>query len=104
MKQKGICELPPPGVRQHETTRSEQLKAITLRDGSGMSWAAIDRRLNIHKRIIQKVVLLTLTLKISSIDLDILQGERDWNSFELKTFIDAEKQELTAPVTRGRRA
>ena len=57
MKQKGVREPPPPGVRHHETTRDERLKVITLRDETGMSWAEIGKRLNIRKSTVQKVVL-----------------------------------------------
>ena len=91
MKQKGIRESPPPGVRHHETTRDERLRVITLRDESGMSWAEIGRRLNIHRRTVQKVVLplAALTLKAYSIDKlypDIPQSKRDRHSFESKPF------------------
>ena len=54
MKQKGD-ELPPPGVRHHETTRDERLKVTTLRDKTGMNWTETDKRLNIRKSTVQKV-------------------------------------------------
>ena len=88
MKQKGVREPPPPGVRHHETTRDERLKVITLRDESGMSWAEIGRRLNIHRRSKRVVLpLAALTLKAYSIDRlypDIPQSKRDRRSFESK--------------------
>ena len=56
MKQKGVRDLPPPGVRHHETTHDERLEVITLRDEAGMSRAENGKRLNIRKSTVQKVV------------------------------------------------
>ena len=89
MKQKGVREPPPPGVRHHETTRDERIKVITLRDEVGMGWAEIGRKLNILPRTVQKVVPPRVsTLKAFGIDrlyLDIPQGKKYWHSFKSET-------------------
>lgn len=53
-----------------------------------MSWTEIGRRLNIHKRTVQRVVLPPLTLKaynINNLCLDIPRSRGGWHSFESKT-------------------
>lgn len=54
MKQKGVREQQPEGVRHRETTRDERIKVITLREAE-WSWTKIGNYLNIDRRTCQKV-------------------------------------------------
>ena len=54
MKEKGIREQYPEGVRYRETTRDERIKVIAFRE-AGWGWTKIGNHLNIDRRTCQKV-------------------------------------------------
>jgi len=57
MKQTGVREQNPVGVRHRETTRDERVRIMTLRDDAGWSWTKIGQLLKIDRWTCQKVSL-----------------------------------------------
>lgn len=67
MKQKGVCERNPEGVRHQETTRDERIWIIALRNDAGWGWMKIGQHLHIGRPTCQNVsinyVLKSVELK-----------------------------------------
>lgn len=67
MKQKGVREWNPEGVRHRETTRNERIWIIALRDDASWGWTKIGQHVDIDRRTCQNVsinyVLKSVELK-----------------------------------------